>query len=88
MAVLSEGDFTLGAVHIWTFSAKELEDGHLDGVHIDTGDQDADHLLRQVPIHVWETIALRALAFRCAQRAQNAEMALRMERKEPGTSHP
>jgi hypothetical protein len=86
MAVLSEHDFGLGSVHIWTFSREELDHGLLDGVQIDTGDEDADHILRQIPVEVWERIALKALAFRLVLERDNALTALEQESREPGST--
>lgn len=86
MAILSEHNFALGSSSIWTFSSEELEYGRIDGVHIDTGDEDADHILRQVPVEVWERIALKALAFRLALQRDNTLMALERERREPGST--
>ncbi len=84
MAILREHDFTAGSPSIWTFSREEIENGRLDGVRIDTGDEDADHTLRQVPVEVWERIALKALASRLSLKRNNALMALEQKRREPG----
>ena len=73
-------------MNLWTFSAEEIEYGRLDGVRIDPGDGDADHILRQVPIEVWERIALKALASRLALERDNARMALEQERRTPGST--
>ncbi len=86
MAILSEHNFALGSVSIWTFSREELQYGRLDGVRIDTGDEDADRILRQVPVEVWERIALEALAFRLTSERDIALMALEQERREPGST--
>ncbi len=86
MAILSEHDFAAGSVSIWTFSREEIKHGRLDGVRIDTGDEDADHILRQVPVEVWERIALEALAFMLTLERDNALMDLEQERREPGST--
>jgi hypothetical protein len=57
-------------------------------VHIDTGDDDADYILRKVPLKVWERIALEALGLRLALDLDIARIALDTEMREPGGVYP